>query len=368
MTAIVRKLPLNVVRQKTRHGKIVFYYRVGQGKRIRLPDLTADDFMDAYRACVAGEPIKPRGKEDTRSIAWLVARYMESGAWKALSNGTRKQRGPIFAGIVAKNGSAPFSKLTRKAVENGMEDRRHTPEQANCYLKAVVGLGKWAVKDNHLPSNPGEGLSKFNIKSDGFPVWDADDVRQFCEYWKIGTKQRLALELTLYTGLRRQDVCRLGRQHMRGNTLSIKPTKTERSSNVRVTVDLPQRVLDIIAATPTGDMTFLVTEFKKPFTVAGFGNWFGDACEKAHVGKSLHGLRKLAATLAANGGATAHELMSQFGWTTVAQAEVYTRGADRVRLGKKSSRIVSEQLENVLIPHQNPGEGREEENADKTGT
>ncbi len=150
--------------------------------------------------------------------------------------------------------------------------------------------------------------------------------------------------------------------------MSIKPIKTQRSSNVRVTVDLPQRVLDIIAATPTGDMTFLVTEFNKPFTVAGFGNWFGDACGKAKLDKSLHGLRKLAATLAANGGATAHELMSQFGWTTVAQAEVYTRGADRERLGKKSSRIVSEQLENVLVPHQNPGEGKLEKSTKKTGT
>lgn len=42
--------------------------------------------------------------------------------------------------------------------------------------------------------------------------------------------------------------------------------------------------------------------------------------------KKTHGLRKLAATMAASGGATAYELMSQFGWTNSKQAEVYTKG------------------------------------------
>lgn len=75
---------------------------------------------------------------------------------------------------------------------------------------------------------------------------------------------------------------------------------------------------------------------------------------------------KLAATLAANGGATAHELMSQFGWANSKQAEVYTRGADRARLGVKSSRIVSEQLENILAPHPKSGEGFSAKNAAKS--
>ncbi len=116
-------------------------------------------------------------------------------------------------------------------------------------------------------------------------------------------------------------------------------------------------MIDIIDATPTGDLHFLVTEYGKPFAVAGFGNWFGDAARKAGIEKNTHGLRKLAATMAANGGATAHERMSQFGWVNSKQAEVYTRGADRARLGVKASRIVSEQLENELAPLNDPREG-----------
>jgi hypothetical protein len=41
------------------------------------------------------------------------------------------------------------------------------------------------------------------------------------------------------------------------------------------------------------------------------------------------GLRKAAATVAAENGATAHELMAIFGWLSLKEAERYTRGAER---------------------------------------
>jgi hypothetical protein len=41
------------------------------------------------------------------------------------------------------------------------------------------------------------------------------------------------------------------------------------------------------------------------------------------------GVRKIAATRAAEAGCTSHELMALFGWLTVQMAERYTRGADR---------------------------------------
>jgi hypothetical protein len=35
-------------------------------------------------------------------------------------------------------------------------------------------------------------------------------------------------------------------------------------------------------------------------------------------------------------GATAHELLAIYGWTKLAQAEIYTKNADRARLGEKA--------------------------------
>jgi integrase len=60
---------------------------------------------------------------------------------------------------------------------------------------------------------------------------------------------------------------------------------------------------------------------------------------------SSHGLRKAGATIAAENGATAHQLMAIFGWNTVKQAELYTRNANRKRLAGEAMHflVLSEQ-------------------------
>jgi hypothetical protein len=64
-----------------------------------------------------------------------------------------------------------------------------------------------------------------------------------------------------------------------------------------------------IAASKTGDLTFLVTERGTPFVKESFGNWFRDACREAGCPGSAHGLRKAGATRAAENGATVHQLI-----------------------------------------------------------
>ena len=69
-------------------------------------------------------------------------------------------------------------------------------------------------------------------------------------------------------------------------------------------------------------MTFLVTEFGKPYSVAGFGNRFRDWCDQAGLKHcSAHGLRKALATELANNGATAHEIMAVTGHQSLAEVE-----------------------------------------------
>ena len=62
-------------------------------------------------------------------------------------------------------------------------------------------------------------------------------------------------------------------------------------------------------------MTFLQTEYGKPFTEAGFGNWFRDRCDEAGLPQcTAHGLKKASATIAAENGATTRQLMAMFDW------------------------------------------------------
>ena len=61
---------------------------------------------------------------------------------------------------------------------------------------------------------------------------------------------------------------------------------------------------------------------------------------------TAHGLRKAGATIAANNGATAHQLMAIFGWDTLKMAEAYTRAADQQRLAEAAMHMLESTEQN----------------------
>lgn len=157
-----------------------------------------------------------------------------------------------------------------------------------------------------------------------------EHVAAYERRWPIGTRQRVWLDVLLYTGLRRGDAVRFGRQHVRDRIGAIKTEK----SGFTVTVTLP--ILPVLAETlsegPCGDLTFIAGARGEPLTKESFGNLFRLACKAAGVPGSAHGVRKIAATRAANRGATVAQLEAIFGWTGGTMASLYTRSADRQRL------------------------------------
>lgn len=348
-----RKLPQFVSREKTRHGVWVYYFRKGKGKRTRLPAYGDEGFQEAYVAALTGNAVQRVTGHSSKTLGWLIDRYMESARWAELSVATRKQRSLIFKEVLEKS-NPPFADITKSTIENSMDKRRATPAQANNFHKAMNNMFAWAVKDNHVKVNPCIGVERLSYKTKGFTPWDETDIVKFCLKYPVGTVERLALELLLYSGLRRSDVVDAGKQHLKGNTFSMRTKKT----GAQITVEFPQSLIDTIEATKTGELAFITNAYGKPFTKESFGNWFGKKSRAAGVSKNAHGVRKLSATTAANGGATTHELMAQYGWTNTKQAETYTKGADRVRLGIKSSRLVAEQMGDIIPRTSNPGAGK----------
>ncbi len=348
MTKLRRKLPPHVVREVSRHGKVKYFYRIGKGLRVRLPDdVNSREFKEGYKQAVMGYKIEeaPRGiPAQPYSLRWLIDRYRESSTWRAFSIATQRQRENIFIEAIKRSNNTRYTAIDRRSMVMALEARADTPAQANHFLKAMRGLFSWALQNDYVTIDPTAGVLPLKYKTVGFAPWTMEDLLQFYDRWPVGTKARLAVELLLHTGLRRSDVVRAGRQHMRGNIFSIKTQKT----GSQITVEFPKALLDVISVTETGINTFLISEAGNAFEVASFGNWFRDRCNDAGIKKSAHGLRKLSATLSAEAGAATHELMAQYGWSNVKQAELYTKGADRVRLGIKNSRRVADQIESEI--------------------
>src|SRR5262245_5179560 len=88
---------------------------------------------------------------------------------------------------------------------------------------------------------------------------------------------------------------------------SVGRIKTEKSGfTVTAVVPVLPILAETLAAGPCGDLTFIVGERGQPLTKESFGNAFREACRAAGVPGSAHGVRKIAATTAANNGARLH--------------------------------------------------------------
>jgi integrase len=62
-------------------------------------------------------------------------------------------------------------------------------------------------------------------RGDGFIAWTEEHVAAYEKCWPIRTRQRVWLDVLLYTGLRRGDAVRLGRQHIRDGVATLKTGK-----------------------------------------------------------------------------------------------------------------------------------------------
>lgn len=350
-------------RQETRHGVVVWYVRKQHGPRIRLRGaFGTDEFWREYRAALEGAPGAPtRARVKPQTLAWALERYRGSPAWAALATATRRQRENIYRHVAASAGHMPLDEIDTQAIRDGRDRRAAAPHGANNFVKALRGFFGWAANPdagNLVAEDPTKGVRLLAGPNDdiGHHTWTDDEITRFETRWPIGTRERLAFDLLLYTGLRRGDVVRLGRQHVRDGVITLRTEKKAGGGIVYPPV-LPV-LAATIAATKTGDLTFLVTERGAPFVKEGFGNWFGDACRKADCPGSAHGLRKAGATRAAEKGATVNQLMALFGWSTPKMAMHYTAAADRKRLSQSAGELLAPaRIENENRPHPESGEG-----------
>lgn len=326
-----------VLREKTRHGKIVWYFRRGKGKRVRLAgDYGSDTFIAAYNAAMAGKHYVAPEITNPNSLTWLIDQYQNSAVYQSLGDTTKVMRGNLFKRVKETGGSLEYRKITRKEIAAGVDRRSATPWAAWNYLKLMRALFNWAQNAGHIEVNPCAGVKFPAPRTEGFHTWTHEEVQTFWAHHKVGTKARLAFDLLLYTGLRRSDVVRLGKQHIRGGDMFC--IKTEKSGNmVESWIPIDPALAATIKASKTGDLTFLITKHGKPHTAPGFGNWFAVQCNAAGLKHCrAHGLRKTKATLLAESGATVFQMMPSMGWTDPRQAQVYTRKADAEKLARQT--------------------------------
>jgi integrase len=340
-----------------RHGNVRLYFRRSAEPKVRLTEKPGTpafeaEYLRAFAGEVAiraaGDPLaRGRSGAANGTMRWLVEQYYGSAAFRQLAEDTRRVRRRILDAICERAGALPFAAMEPKHVAKLRDEKADTPEAANSHVKALRALFGWAClpEYGHALKNPAKDVGTLKSNNpDGHRTWTEADVAQFEARHPLGTKARLALDLFLYTGVRISDAVKLGPQMERGDADGEKLVFSEqkgRTHSVK-THELPilaplRASLDTYRAAQGASrqhLVYLVTAFGKPHSVKGLGNWFARQCRMAGLepGLSAHGIRKFGAVRCVEAGATEHQLMALFGWTTSKQAALYTRKVNRAHL------------------------------------
>jgi integrase len=325
-------------------GRVYFQrHRRGRKVRIRAARDTPEFFAEYHRLLQQSRPADPVSRHPLAGTwRWLCVEYFKSPAFKSLDLRTQRvRRGilehtlnePLRPDAAQTFAAMPIDQMTTKVLRVLRDRKQGLPEAGNSRVKAIRAVFKWAVAEEHASFNPARDLERVRTAGGGWHSWTVEEVQRFEERHPVGTKARLAFSLLMWTGVRRSDVVLLGRQHAHGGWLKFTQFKNRARKPVQVEIPILPALQRALEASPTGDLTYLVTDYGRPFTANGFGGKMRRWCDEAGLSEcSAHGLRKASATIAAENGATSQQLMAIFGWLTLAEAERYTAAARRRKM------------------------------------
>lgn len=321
-----------------RHGRLRHYLRRPGHKAIPLPgEPGSREFLAAYQAAMqqtAQEPASlPRNAPG--SLSALAASYYTGAAWKGLSAASKTTYRRIVERLRGQYGHLPVALIEARHVEAMVAARaEETPAAANHVLRTIRALLKHAVKMGLRPDNPAKAVERVSYRAGEFRTWTEAEIAQFEAHWPSGTKQRLAFALLLYTGQRRGDVVRMGRQHLTPAGLAVRQQKT----GERLVLPIHAALAAELAHVPPDQLTFLLTPRCKPHTPAGFYQAFIDWCEDAGLPKGLspHGLRKATCRRLAELNCSPRLIMAVSGHRSLAEVERYTRAVEQERMAAEA--------------------------------
>ncbi|WP_353641955.1 tyrosine-type recombinase/integrase [Mesorhizobium sp. WSM2239] len=335
---IRHKKPQYVHVYSDRHGKPRCYFRRPGQPQIPLPwPMFTKEWWLAYDKAKEGAPADPPliGASRTKAgtVTALVADYYASSLFTALESSTQAAYRNQLERFRQKHGDKPVALLEAKHVDMILgEEAAKSKSMASNLRKRLATLMQCAVKWNYRRDDPMRLVDRVKYKTAGIRTWTDDDLAKFRARWPEGSPQRVAVEILLYTGLRRSDAVRLGRQHVQGDHIVISTKKSGETVQLQIPVHPDFRAfLDTIKH---GHLNFIVTGRGSARTEQGFTNWIIEAARDAGLPpkSSPHGVRKAACRMLAEAGCSALEIMSITGHRDIKEIELYCRAVNAKHL------------------------------------
>lgn len=341
----------NVTVSPDRHGKLRARFRRSGYPAVYMKHLPDTPGFDAeYKEitnAVATTAITPGSVSDLCARYYKCADFMAKGgtANKAHRRGLIESFRVEFADDLVNEFSFQhiegiLLKRTKKTV-NAKGRTVGGQVAAHNLRKQLRRLFAYAIKLKWITSNPVEEsdrVGKTRIK--GFHTWSEIEIAQYKLRHPLGTTARLALEIILWTGQRRDDARLFGPRHIQRGKINFQAAKNGADLWLPMVPDL-RAAIDAMPS--VGLNTYLVTSHGKTFSKDGFGNKFREWCNDAGLPHcSAHGLRKAIGRRMAEARATHASIKAVGGWKGDAEVAIYTAAAEQEGLAEDAiARVIA---------------------------
>lgn len=336
------KRPRYVHTYRDNRGKLRHYLRKPGAKPVALPGpVFSLEFWTAYHAAMQADvksiSQQKTGKDAPGTMGALIAQYYASVAFTGLSPVTQDGYKRHLERFRAKHGHRSVAGLKALHVDAILgEEAARSKAQASNLRKRLFTLMTLAAKWGYRDDNPMLSASRVKYKAKGYRTWTDADIARYRDHWAAGTPQRIALEILLYTGLRRSDAVRLGRQHIVGGFIRITTKKS--GHTVKLNIPVHDDFKSFLDTLPTDNLALIVTKYGIPRSEKGFTGWIIEAAREAGLPEhsSPHGVRKASCRMLAEAGCSALEIMAITGHKNLAEIELYCREAQQAKLAKNA--------------------------------
>lgn len=314
-----------------RYGKRRYYFRKKGKPSVRLPDDPASEaFSLAYhKARDSTARVVPSKTAAAGTFEALVLEYTNSAKFTQLAESTRREMRYVMNTLVRTNGDIAVKSLQSRDIELWQDELKDRPGAANKMVRVLKTLLKFAKKRGYRADNPASGIEL--LKGGRWRAWDDAELARFESRWDIGTLERTAYALALYTGQRRGDCVNRRKVDVAGRDLHYIQGKT----GTRMVTHMHSELVEALAGfmgTHDGE-TILAFPDGKPLGPVYLGHRMAEAIEAAGLPQDcvFHGLRKTTARIIAE-----LELNSKpvTGHLTDAMRNEYERDASQKKLAK----------------------------------
>jgi integrase len=312
-------------------GAVRRYFRKRGCKSVALPGVPGSrEFMAAYEVAI-GTPMERPARQGPGTVGALIVDYLRGPAFVNLKPSSQATYRIVLDRFGTKHGHRLVRDMPRDKVAAYVHaigaERPGMANQTRAVLRKLLAHG---VRLGYRNDNPVAEIDRYKIGTRH--TWSEAELAAFEKRWPLGTRERLAYALLLYTGQRGGDVVRMRRQDISGGAIAVVQEKTGTALSIPIHPELRAAM----KAGPRKGMHLIGDPNGRPIGRPALTMLMKRAGQAAGLPPECvaHGLRKAQMRRLAEGGASAKQIASISGHKSLHEIERYTAAADQKQLSK----------------------------------